>query len=860
MGFGVGGLFGDAVANPAAAPASLKIKVTDAEKKYLNCSHCPLDRAALVHGKMQPEGAKRPTIYVLGETPTQADDKQGTHFGSPSGQFLRARFPADADDITRWNYVLRCAAGSDRQSLLIECCRKLQVADIEQTQPAVILSVGPLALHWLVGSDKQMHIWRGRRAPVRVGKHVCWAYFVDDPAEIMQKLSNRKYGDANLAAFDRDLRRVFDDVERGLPEACVELPADYQKGVELLTVYGADGLQRVEQVLATYRDAEHAHDIETNGLQPYSPEAKILSIAIGTYAHTFSFAWEHSEARWSAREHKLLAEMLRAYIAGSGLKWAHAAKFEQEWWHYRYGQKVVYDTRWGDTLGQAHVIDERGGDEDKAKAKGLGELTQLHLGFNVKALSPVDRKKLATTPLHYVLPYNALDTKYTHAISVIQGAILDDLGMQHVYDRLNGFTASTVTMQAKGVVRNVPFIKKLDADLGKKEQAAIAKIYADKDVQAFRNTGRKFEPLSNPDLIVFFRDFLKIEGDTRRKKKGDTKYSVDDDALSKIGHPVAGLISDLRTVTKHRGYVTPLNDGGKYVSPDGLVHASYSQYITGSGRYACKNPNQQNYPRRGPEAKIVRRVIGCPPGHRFYAFDYGQLEWRIGAALSRDRFMIDELRDRNADIHGRWTDDLGKAFAPAMLKANRKGLRDALKNDWTFSNLYGNTPDAIAYMLGKIFAIDLRTDALMPHYENFWGTYPGLKAYQDGLLKKYWQLGYVETGTGQRRHEPLARNELINHPFQGTGGHLVIDAQARISRFAYESARPSLQPIMNIHDDLSFYFPDATAERDVEDVARLMLTGLFPFVDVPMLVECSVGENWADKEEIGKFYSDDFTC
>lgn len=859
------GLFFETVGSAARESTSTVkrvTRITEAEKQYLTCAHCSLNNERMVHPKLPANGIAQPLVYFFGSSPTKADDDAARHFAGSSSEFLRKYLPNDIDDYARWDNVLRCRTpgGRDPLALEIECCRKLHAADFAQSQPAVIVALGKHALHWFMGSDKQLHIWRGRRAPVRVGSSYAWVYFVEHPEDIMRKQNDRKYGAAHVAAFAHDLQRVFHDIENDLPEPYVEHPVDYKKGIELLSAYGSDGLQRVEQVLQQYANIDHAHDIETDRLKPYGGEPKILSVAIGTYAHTFAFGWEHAEARWSAREHKRLAEMLEAYLMGRGKKWAHEAKFEMAWWRERFGPKVVFDTEWEDTIGQAHVLDERGSD-DRGSAKGLGDLTQLHMGFDVKALSPIDRKKLATTPLHYVLPYNGLDTKYTYALSRIQADLIARDGkLQSVYELLNGFTPATVTLQAKGVVRNMVAIKQLHQEISGKVDATLQKIMGNADVQRYVSTGRKFKPSSGPDLIAFFRDFMKIPSPRKTKKGEEEKYSVDDDVLSLIKHPVAAFVRLHRKHSDNLSYITPLLDGGKYVSDDGLVHALYSQYVTGSGRYACRDPNQQNYPRRGPEAKMVRSVIGVRRGMRFIAFDYGQLEWRVGAALSRDVRMRNELLDPKHDIHGHWTSSLGAAFAPAMLRDNRKGLRDALKNDWTFSNLYGNSPSAIAYMLAKIFDRDLRESDILPHYDEFWDTYPDLKKYQDELMRVYWEKGYVETGTYQRRREPLARNEGINHPFQGTGGHLVIDAQSRISRFAYEHDRPQLQPIMNMHDDLSFELSDAQLERNVEDIVRMMLTGLFPFIDVPMLVECSISAvdgNWAEKQELGKFLCSD---
>lgn len=860
MSFGARGLF-DAYITPAAV-SSKKVAVksrdfTAAEKKLMSCAQCPLDRVPLRSPKMAAASAQsKPLAYVFGEAPDEDDDKNGRHFSGTHGAFLRERLPVGVEGLLAWDNVLGCKPGKGPEALEIECCRRRHVADIERLRPPVIIALGRHALQWLMGTDKVMHIWRGRRAPVKVGTHVCWAYFIEHPSELNP--DNRKYGVARVTAFERDVRRVFDDIERGLPEPCVEDPGDYYKGIEIWQEYGSDGLARVERELLYWRDQTHGHDIETNMLRPYDPEKKILSLAIGNYSRVFAFGWEHSEARWSQREHARIGELLSHYIEGSGTKWAHSAKFEQEWWHAYFGARVVWRSRWGDTLGQAHVLDERGGAEDKGSAKELGDLTQLHLGFNVKALSPIDRKKLASTPLHYVLPYNALDTKYCYVLSAVQAALLMQQGLTHVYERLNSYTPALVTLQAKGCARNMLAIKRLDEELRARIEPLQRSIHEHPDVVALRRTGRKFSPTSDQDLVFFFRDWLKIAPSERNSRK--EKYSVDGDALSQMGHPIAAAVMLLRKLIDNHSYVTPLLPGGKYVHADGLSHSTYSQYITGSGRLSSRGPNDQNYPRRGPEAKTIRQIRGTRARNlKFVAFDYGQLEWRVGAALSRDKRMIEELRDPQHDIHGHWTDSLGTAFSQHMLRTNRKGLRDALKNDWTFSNLYGNSPGAIAYALSKIFEREIDERMLMPHYEEFWDTYPALKNYQEHeVMGKYWALGYVETGTGQRRREPLARNEAINHPFQGTAGHLVLDAQTRISRFAWEEDRDSLQPIMNVHDDLSFELPLVSIEQDIEDSARMMLTDLFDFVDVPMLVECSVGDNWAEKTVIGQFRDSDF--
>lgn len=873
------GLFWQTPAKVAPDPTERQrqvIRISETDRKNLSCAHCPLDMAQLIHPKMPPTGSDNPVLYFIGEANGKTEDETGVQFNGESGSLIRDRVPSKWAQRIRWNNTIRCRPPQNRDPapIEVECCRRLQVEDIERTKPQAIVCFGRIALEWFLGpGDRAMADWRGRRMPVKVGGHTCWLYPITHPAALLRQRNEKKKGAAYVRTFERDLERVFANATAGFPAPYVEPASDYLKDVHCLTEYGAGGLSIIEDVLFGLYNDDHTIDLETDRLRPYHPEAKILSVAVGTFDATLAFPWQHSEARWTTTESALIKDMVFAYLMGKGRKWAHGAKFEMEWMAHLYGHKVVLDTLWGDTLGQAHILDER-------KGKALEARTLLYFGFDVKAVSNLDRKKMASYPLSKILPYNGMDTKYTDLLRYMQAVDLEAAGLTQVYEARNNDTPGLVLMQRKGVVRDPAAIKILHDDLFVQEEKIVERIMRQADVVTFMNAGNKFMPTSNPNLVTFFRDYLKIEkgeehrnggawhksGGAAKDKAGD-KYSVDEGALAQIRHPVARLLLEMRTIQKNHGYINPLlpnsertdphKDAGKCIHGDGLIHGAFSNYITASGRLNSEDPNLQNFPRR--KHKEIRRAIGCPPGCRFAAFDYGQLEWRIGAMLSRDRNMILELLQPNPDIHGHWTDTIGGEFIPHLVKADRKSVRDSMKQYWTFANLYGNTLDGIAWDLSKEFEVDISPLRLKPHFTSFWGRYPGLQQYQDHLMDIYWRFGYVETGTGQRRHEPLARNEIINHPFQGTAGHLVIDAQSRLSRAAVELDRPQLQPVLNVHDDLSFYLPWATIERDVETIARLMIQCPFDFIgNVPLTVEASMGYNWCDKSEIGTFHTRDF--
>jgi DNA polymerase I-like protein with 3'-5' exonuclease and polymerase domains len=108
--------------------------------------------------------------------------------------------------------------------------------------------------------------------------------------------------------------------------------------------------------------------------------------------------------------------------------------------------------------------------------------------------------------------------------------------------------------------------------------------------------------------------------------------------------------------------------------------------------------------------------------------------------------------------------------------------------------------------------------------------------------------------TGRRRYGPLSRNQICNSPIQGTMAEIVIDAMNRIS----ELDLWDIQPILNIHDDLGFHVLEELAEDYMEIILAEMLKPTFDFINVPLMVEMSIGKNLFDMHEVGKFRSDEW--
>src|ERR1017187_4839273 len=183
------------------------------------CRACPLNtNHSLKHPKMKPTGSDHPLIYIIGESTSESDDARGKQFVGRPGQLLHNYIPRNMEDKIRWNNVIRCFPGKDRDPKLaeVESCRPSIEKDIEQTKPKAIFGFSNVPLHWVIGQNG-ISRWRGKRIPVQVGSHRCWYFPMYHPSYILQlqkKFSkpDAKYGSDYEFAFVMDLRLAFEQL------------------------------------------------------------------------------------------------------------------------------------------------------------------------------------------------------------------------------------------------------------------------------------------------------------------------------------------------------------------------------------------------------------------------------------------------------------------------------------------------------------------------------------------------------------------------------------------------------------------------------------------------------------------------
>ena len=287
---------------------------------------------------------------------------------------------------------------------------------------------------------------------------------------------------------------------------------------------------------------------------------------------------------------------------------------------------------------------------------------------------------------------------------------------------------------------------------------------------------------------------------------------------------------------------------------DGLVHTVFNTVFTATGRLSSSSPNVQNYPIR--DSPWVRKMFVAPQGHKFMKLDYGQIEARVIAMMSKDKVLSAALWEKY-DIHLDWAEKFSKV-KPSLLdskldkKVAMKKLRSRIKSLVVFAAFYGSGSPSISKSLGMSLK---ETEKLL---DEFWKEFSGVRTWQQKLRRDYEKNGYVQCLTGRRRRAPLDYTKLINTPVQGTASDIVVDAMSRLSMLSTRTKQPQYQAVMNIHDDLSFYLPVNSIDKDMEVIIDTVLKCPFDFVDVPLSVEVSVGDNWFSMSEVGTFFSNEW--
>lgn len=339
-------------------------------------------------------------------------------------------------------------------------------------------------------------------------------------------------------------------------------------------------------------------------------------------------------------------------------------------------------------------------------------------------------------------------------------------------------------------------------------------------------------------------EFLYAKLGLKHGKKNKSGYSTNVDSLENLidEHPVIPLILEYRKYSK---LLSTYIDGFRPLidKKTGLVHTTFYQAQTSTGRLSSRKPNLQNIPVRSEEGKEIRKLFTARSSDRVLIdADYSQIELRLLAAFSGCAPLIEAFKS-GRDAHAETAAKVFKVPVEEVTPFMRRSAKAV-----NFGIIYGISEYGLAENIG------VKPKEAAQYIKNYFETYPEVKAYMDGNVKKAKECGYAVTMTGRKRYireinssnynlRQFGERAAMNMPLQGSAADIIKIAMINVyTRLKKENLKSKL--ILQVHDELIVDAFKDEAEKvkkivkeEMENAAKL---------SVPLTVSLSEAENWYD--------------
>ncbi len=378
---------------------------------------------------------------------------------------------------------------------------------------------------------------------------------------------------------------------------------------------------------------------------------------------------------------------------------------------------------------------------------------------------------------------------------------------------------------------------KIDREATERYGDILDALATDFESRIYTYAGKPFNINSPKQLGEILFDTLMLPTD----KKTKTGYSTNAEVLEKLKkyHPIIEDILEYRQVTKLKStYVDGLL---KVADEAGLVHTTFKQTGTVTGRLSSAEPNLQNIPIRTELGRELRKFfIPSRQGRVLIDADYSQIELRLLAHIAGDEAMINAFKS-GFDIH---TDTASRVFGVSAdgvtleLRKKAKAIN--------FGIMYGMGEHSLSEDL-HISRAEAKS-----YIDSYLHSYPPIDAYLKDIIKTAYDRGYVTTALGRRRYIPeLAESNkmrkkfgervAMNSPIQGTAADIIKIAMIRVSRRLTDSGLDA-RMILQVHDELILESAADCAEMALALLTEEMENAIS--LSVPLDVEAHIGQNW----------------
>ena len=458
----------------------------------------------------------------------------------------------------------------------------------------------------------------------------------------------------------------------------------------------------------------------------------------------------------------------------------------------------------------------------------LEEIAERLLGLEL--ISPDDVDTSGMLPFDAGGPDLDLEGKRVEAVRLLVEKLNAELVVREEDALFHEFELPLVPVLARmehaGIGVDRRYLEQMGADLRER----ISKL----ETQIHELAAEPFNVNSTDQLRTILFDKL---GLPVIKKTSTGKPSTDASVLKKLEHPLVTALLEYRELEKLRstyvdGYL-PLVDG------DGRIRTRFNQMAATTGRLSSDSPNLQNIPVRSESGRTVRRAFIAGEGSQFLVADYSQIELRVLAHMSGDKFLIQAFSE-DLDIHTATAARVWDLASDGVTTEQRRTAKMI-----NFGLLYGMEAFGLADRLG------ISRDEAQGHIDAYFSQFHQVKDFMSSLVTAARNDGYTTTLFGRRRYLPELQSDnfrirqmgermALNAPVQGTAADIIKKAMIVLDA-ALREERMASAMLLQIHDELILEVPDNEAVIAEKMVVESMESVVA--LDVPLKVDVAWGSD-----------------
>lgn len=369
----------------------------------------------------------------------------------------------------------------------------------------------------------------------------------------------------------------------------------------------------------------------------------------------------------------------------------------------------------------------------------------------------------------------------------------------------------------------------------------LSKSFSDKiekiSKEIFAEAGEEFN-INSPKQVAYIL-FDKMGIKSYNNKKQSTSVNVLDE-LRFI--PIVDNILKYRKLAKLKNtYIDVYKNLCK--TSGSIIHTTFNQALTSTGRLSSSEPNLQNIPTRDDEGRELRKLfISKFESGKILSADYNQIELRLLADMSGEENLI-EAYNNGDDIHTMTASQIF-GVSPSEVDSNMRREAKAVN----FGIIYGISDYGLSQNIKSSVA------KAKAYIDSYFSRYPRVKEFMSNNVELAKKEGLIRTKFGRVRKIPeinsakyvtrtFGERVAMNMPLQGTASDIIKMAMLKVAN-AFKEKKLKSQLILQIHDELIVDVFKGE-EEIVKDIVVKEMQNVVS-LKVPLIVSVGIGESLYD--------------